>query len=79
MDSFNILKDKLIHAQIRVTPYRNLPFKLICDAGDYAVGIVLWQRRDKHFQPIYYTLTYAQENYTTTKKELLATRSGVCV
>ncbi|KAK5772407.1 hypothetical protein PVK06_048695 [Gossypium arboreum] len=39
------------------------------------VGAVLGQRRDKHFQPIYYaseTLTATQENYTTTKKELLA-------
>ena len=47
----------------------------MCDASDFAVGVVLGQRRDKHFQPIYYAsrnLTTAQENYTTTEKELLA-------
>ena len=47
----------------------------MCDASDYAVGAVLGQRIDKKFQPIYYarkTLNQAQENYTTTKKELLA-------
>ncbi|XP_076926145.1 uncharacterized protein LOC143589197 [Bidens hawaiensis] len=41
----------------------------------YAVGDVLGQRRDKQFHPIYYasnTLNDAQENYTTTEKELLA-------
>ncbi|KAK5794433.1 hypothetical protein PVK06_035659 [Gossypium arboreum] len=35
----------------------------------------IMEQRDKHFQPIYYTrktLTAAQENYTTTEKELLA-------
>ena len=43
--------------------------------SDYAVGAVLGQRKDKHFQPIYYaskTLAGTQENYTTTEKELLA-------
>ena len=47
----------------------------MCDASDYALGAVLGQRVDKHFQPIYYaskTLNPAQENYTTTEKELLA-------
>ncbi|KAI3775973.1 hypothetical protein L1987_45733 [Smallanthus sonchifolius] len=43
--------------------------------NDYAVGAVLGQRRENHFHPIYYaskTLNDAQENYTTTEKELLA-------
>ena len=47
----------------------------MCDASDYAVGEVLGQRHSKHFQPISYaskTVNLAQENYTTTEKELLA-------
>ncbi|GKF14135.1 putative nucleotidyltransferase, ribonuclease H [Tanacetum coccineum] len=47
----------------------------MCDASDYAVGAVLGQKSGKYFQPIYYaskTMTEAQENYTTTEKELLA-------
>ncbi|GJU77346.1 reverse transcriptase domain-containing protein [Tanacetum coccineum] len=58
-----------------VAPDWNLSFELICDASDYAVGVVLGQPREKKFQPIYYaskTLNEAQQNYTTTKKELLA-------
>ncbi|GJT95486.1 putative nucleotidyltransferase, ribonuclease H [Tanacetum coccineum] len=47
----------------------------MCDVSDYAVGAVLGQRIDKHFKPIDYaskTMNEDQENYTTTKKELLA-------
>ncbi|KAG8478476.1 hypothetical protein CXB51_028284 [Gossypium anomalum] len=75
LEAFNTLKDKLINAPIITEPDLNFPFELICDASDFAVGAVLGQRRDKHFQPIYYaskTLTPAQENYTTMEKELLA-------
>ena len=46
----------------------------MCNANDYAVGAVLGQRRENIFRPICYaskTLNKAQENYTTTKKELL--------
>ncbi|KAJ9553349.1 hypothetical protein OSB04_017394 [Centaurea solstitialis] len=46
----------------------------MCDASDYAVGAVLGQRKNNHFQPISYasrTRNDAQENYTTTEKELL--------
>ncbi|GKA33346.1 reverse transcriptase domain-containing protein [Tanacetum coccineum] len=47
----------------------------MCDASDYAVGVVLGQRKDKYFRPIHYaskTLSDAQINYTVTEKELLA-------
>ncbi|XP_075507442.1 uncharacterized protein LOC142544267 [Primulina tabacum] len=47
----------------------------MCDASDYAVGAALGQRRDKIFKAIYYasrTFNAAQQNYTTTEKEMLA-------
>ncbi|GJU91682.1 reverse transcriptase domain-containing protein [Tanacetum coccineum] len=56
-------------------PRLNLPFELMCDASDYAIGAVLGQRKTKHFQPIHYaskTMTEAQIHYTTTEKEMLA-------
>lgn len=31
-----------------------LPFELMCDASDYAVGAILGQMRDKLFHVIYY-------------------------
>ncbi|GKC21601.1 DNA-directed DNA polymerase [Tanacetum coccineum] len=55
--------------------YWSLPFEIMCDASDYAIGAVLGQRKDNHFQPIHYaskTMNEAHENYTTTKKKLLA-------
>ncbi|GJT12728.1 reverse transcriptase domain-containing protein [Tanacetum coccineum] len=69
------LKKKLTEAPILVVPDWNLPFKLMCDASDFAIGAVLGQRKMKHFQPIHYaskTMTEAQIHYTTTKKEMLA-------
>nr|GEZ89142.1 reverse transcriptase domain-containing protein [Tanacetum cinerariifolium] len=71
---FNTLKKKLLEALILVVPDWNLPFELMCDASDYAIGAVLGQRKSKHFQPIHYaskTMTEAQIHYTTTKKEML--------
>ena len=47
----------------------------MCDASDYAVDAVLGQTKDKKHHVIGYaskTLTGAQLNYATTKKELLA-------
>ncbi|GKE16202.1 reverse transcriptase domain-containing protein [Tanacetum coccineum] len=75
IEAFNILKKKLTDAPILVTPDWDLPFKIMCDASDYALGAVLGQRKTKHFQPIHYaskTMTDAQAHYTTTEKELLA-------
>ncbi|GJU32795.1 reverse transcriptase domain-containing protein [Tanacetum coccineum] len=75
IDAFQTLKKKLTEAPILVVPDWNLPFELMCDASDFAIGAVLGQRRSKHFQPIHYaskTMTEAQIHYTTTEKEMLA-------
>ncbi|GKE81665.1 reverse transcriptase domain-containing protein [Tanacetum coccineum] len=75
IDAFQNLKKKLTEAPILVVPDWNLPFELMCDASDFAIGAVLGQRKMKHFQPIHYaskTMTEAQIHYTTTEKEMLA-------
>ncbi|XP_035540270.1 uncharacterized protein LOC118344239 [Juglans regia] len=56
-------------------PNWSQPFEVMCDASDFAIGVVLGQRRDKLFRAIYYasqTLNEPQLNYTTTEKEMLA-------
>nr|GEU92808.1 reverse transcriptase domain-containing protein [Tanacetum cinerariifolium] len=75
IEVFNIFKKKLTEAPILIAPDWDLPFEIVCDASDYAVGAVLGKRKTKHFQPIHYaskTMTDAQAYYTTTEKELLA-------
>ncbi|KAI3445323.1 hypothetical protein Pfo_001988 [Paulownia fortunei] len=54
----------LISAPIMVVPDWTQPFELMCDASDYAVGAAIYYASR--------TLDDAQQNYTTTKKELLA-------
>ena len=45
--AFTMLKQILIEAPIIESPNWDLPFKIMCDASDYAVGAVLGQRLDK--------------------------------
>ena len=55
-------------------PDWSLPFEIMCDASDYAVGAVLGQTKDKKHHAIAYgskTLIDPQLNYATTEKELL--------
>nr|GEU51786.1 reverse transcriptase domain-containing protein [Tanacetum cinerariifolium] len=62
-------------APILIAPDRDMPFELMYDASDFAIGAVIGQRQDKHFKPIHYankTMTEAKSNYTTTEKEMLA-------
>ncbi|GKB35321.1 reverse transcriptase domain-containing protein [Tanacetum coccineum] len=73
--AFNILKEKLTTMPIIISTDWNVPFALMYDASDFAVGAILGQRIDRKFKLIYYaskTLNDAQEHYTTTEKELLA-------
>nr|GEW25343.1 reverse transcriptase domain-containing protein [Tanacetum cinerariifolium] len=41
VDAFDTPKKKLTEASILVVPDWNLPFKLMCDASDFAIGAVL--------------------------------------
>nr|GEX96402.1 reverse transcriptase domain-containing protein [Tanacetum cinerariifolium] len=73
--SFQTLKKKLTEAPILIAPNWNLLFELMCDASDFAIGAVLGQRHEKHFNPIHdasKTMNDAESNYTTTEKEMLA-------
>ena len=49
LHAFETLKKKLVSAPIIVSLDWNLPFELMCDASDYAIGAVLGQRKDKIF------------------------------
>ncbi|KAJ9544217.1 hypothetical protein OSB04_023924 [Centaurea solstitialis] len=69
ISTFETLKHHLTNTPIMVPPVWDQPFEIICDASDYAVGAVLGQHINNHFQPICYasrTLNDVQENYTTT-------------
>ena len=52
MQAFSTLKEKLISAPIVVAPDWEFPFKLMCDASDYVVGVGLGQKRNKVFHAI---------------------------
>ena len=51
VEAFDTLKKALVSAQ---PPDWNLPFEIMCDASDYAVGAVLRQRVDKKLNVIHY-------------------------
>nr|GEZ33925.1 reverse transcriptase domain-containing protein [Tanacetum cinerariifolium] len=75
IQAFQTLKKKLTEAPILIAPNWDLPFELMCNASDFAVGAVLGQRHEKHFKPIHYaskTMNDSEYNYTTTEKEMLA-------
>nr|GEY95521.1 reverse transcriptase domain-containing protein [Tanacetum cinerariifolium] len=74
VEAFQTLKRKLTEAPILIAPDWDMPFELMCDASNFAIGAVLGQRQEKHFRPIHYasnTMAEAESNYTTTKKEML--------
>lgn len=73
--AFEKLKALLTSAPIIRPPDWSVPFEIMCDASDYAIGAVLGQRIAKLPHVIYYssrTLSDTQLNYSTTEKELLA-------
>ena len=74
-NAFEEIKSRLVEAPIMAKPYWNKEFEIICDASDFAMGAVLGQKDEKVFKAIYYaskTFNEAQENYSTTEKEMLS-------
>ena len=55
LNAFQILKKALISVPIIQPPDWSLPFEIMCDASDYAVGIVLGQMKDRKHHAISYT------------------------
>jgi hypothetical protein len=75
MKPFKILKKALISAPIIQPHDWKLPFEIMCDSSDFAIGAILDQIKDKKHYAISYaskTLSGPQLNYATTEKELLA-------
>ena len=73
--AFEEIKFTLVEAPIMAKPDWNREFEIMCDASDFAMGAVLGQKDEKVFKAIYYaskTFNEAQENYSTTEKEMLA-------
>ena len=74
-EAFEEIKFRLVEAPIMAKPDWNREFEIMCDASDFAMGAVLGQKDEKVFKAIYYaskTFNEAQENYSTTEKEMLA-------
>jgi hypothetical protein len=75
LKAFETLKLALTSAPIIQPLDWSLPFEIMCNASDYAVGAVLGQYKDKKHHAITYaskTLAGPQLDYATTEKELLA-------
>lgn len=70
-ESFQLLKHELIYAPIMQYLDWSLPFEIMCNAGDSAIGVVLGHQKDKKLHAIYYasrTLDEAEINYATIEK-----------
>ena len=73
--AFDTLKEKLMTAPVLQYPDFTQEFNVTTDASDYAIGAVLSQGPVGSDRPIAYAsrvLNRAEQNYSTTEKELLA-------
>jgi hypothetical protein len=50
--SFETLKNALISTPIIQPPDWSLPFEIMCDASDYAVGVVWGKQRTRNHMPL---------------------------
>jgi hypothetical protein len=69
LQSFHTLKEALISAPVIHHLDWHLPFEIMCDASDYAIGAVIGHSKDqKHYaiSDASKNLTGPQLNYATT-------------
>lgn len=74
LESFLILKKSFISEPIMQPHNLSIPFEIMCDMNDYAVSMMLGQKKDKKMHAIYYanmTLDEVRVNYAVAKKEIL--------
>ncbi|GJW48920.1 reverse transcriptase domain-containing protein [Tanacetum coccineum] len=71
IEAFETLKMKLTQAPILVAPDWDLPFEIMCDASDFAVGAVLGQQISGHILSNPKDIVYIDDT-TTGSKYLLA-------
>lgn len=72
--AFETLMKALVTSSTIIARDWDKPFEIMCNASDYVVDGVLWQRHNKVFHFIYYasrTMIEPQLNYSTIEKELL--------
>nr|GEU73899.1 reverse transcriptase domain-containing protein [Tanacetum cinerariifolium] len=64
VEAFQTLKRKLTEAPILIASDWDMPFELMCDASDFAIGAILGQRQDKYFKRIRYASKTMTEEFT---------------
>lgn len=55
LEAFSSLKNALISAPIMQPQDWGAPFKIMCDSNNYAICMVLGQKKDNKLHAIYYT------------------------
>ncbi|RDX77275.1 Retrovirus-related Pol polyprotein from transposon 17.6, partial [Mucuna pruriens] len=70
--AFQELKNRLTSAPILQAPNWDLPFELMCDASNSALGAARVGQPEHVIAYASRTMDPAQQNYTTTEKELFA-------
>ena len=78
-ESFQMLKDRLVSAPVLASPRDEGDYVLDTDASLYGLGVVLQQWQEGELRVIAYgsrCLSSAEQNYSTTRRELLAVVYG---
>lgn len=79
-DAFLALKEAIVTAPVLILPDENSPYRVKCNALDYALGAVLSQERDGKWHPVAFlskAMTDTEQNYEIYDKELLTVMTAL--